>query len=68
MKIKATRTFLNDVGTVRRGSVVDIRDVQAKSLIDRGIAVAVDEAPKAEQPAPKPEKAKAEPKAKPEGN
>lgn len=66
MKIKATRTFLNDIGTVRRGTVVDIRDVQAKSLIERGIAVPVEDAPKADEPAPKPEKAKSEPKAKPE--
>lgn len=44
MKIRATRTFKNDIGMVRRGAEVDIRDVYAKSLIDRGIAVAVTEA------------------------
>lgn len=43
MKIRATRTFRNDVGTVRRGAEIDIRDVDARSLIRRNIAVAVDE-------------------------
>ncbi|QEH81183.1 hypothetical protein EIK56_25105 [Sphingomonas sp. C8-2] len=64
MKIKATRTFLNDIGTVRRGEVVDIRDIQAKSLIERGIAVPVEEPAKGQDAKPKPEKPKADPKAK----
>jgi len=43
MKIRATRTFLNDVGTVRRGAEIDIRDVDARQLIKKGIAVAVED-------------------------
>lgn len=66
MKIRATRTFLNDIGMVRRGAEVDVRDVQAKSLIARGLAVALD-ATDTEKPATadKPNvKAKGQPPAK----
>jgi len=55
MKIRATRNFLNDVGMVRRGAEVDIKAVQAKSLIARGLAIAI------EGPASKP---KSKPKAR----
>lgn len=63
MKIKALRTFRNDIGMVRRNAEVDIPDTQAKSLIKRGLAVAVED--KAEK-APKPEKPHVPAKAKPE--
>jgi hypothetical protein len=65
MKIKANRTFLNDLGTIRRGTVVDMRDVHAKSLIERGIAVPVEEPAKDDAAKPKQEKAKPAPKPKP---
>jgi hypothetical protein len=42
MKIKATRHFLSDIGMVRRGTVVDMRDVLARQQIERGLAVAVE--------------------------
>jgi hypothetical protein len=44
MKIRATRSFLNDIGMVRRGAEVDIADVKARYLISRGRAVEVTDA------------------------
>lgn len=64
MKIRATRTFLNDIGTVRRGAEVEIRDVQAKSLIARGVAVAVDAVAVDDDADPAEPKPKADPKSK----
>jgi hypothetical protein len=60
MKLRATRNFLNDVGMVRRGSEVDIRDVHANSLIKRGLAVALDDEGE-DKPAPA-ERRKGKPK------
>lgn len=48
MKIKALRHFRNDIGMVRRGDEVTVRDADARSLIKRGLAVAIEEAPEPE--------------------
>lgn len=69
MKIRATRTFLNDIGMVRRGAEIDIRDVDARSLIRRRIAVAAGDGEQSEdqpkptrKPAAKPARGAAAPK------
>jgi len=41
MQIKALRTFRCDVGTVRRGIMVDVSPAYAKRMIARGLAEAV---------------------------
>ena len=57
MKLRATRTILNDFGTVRRGAEFSLSDVDARALIARGYAVAVEEAA-ASEPKPKAASAK----------
>jgi hypothetical protein len=67
MKIRALRTFRGDVGTVRRDAKVEIQDTHARSLIQRGLAVEIEEEPKAGAPAKKPKprvKARAKPSTK----
>lgn len=41
MFVKATREFLDDVGRVRSGQVLDLTDWHARQLIARGLAIDV---------------------------
>lgn len=66
MKVKALRTIRTDAGNVRRGAISpELSGPVAKSLIERGLAEAVDEpADAADKPAKPHVSAKAKPKTK----
>ncbi len=46
MKFRALRTLRTDAGSIRRDATGDLPDSIVRSLIDRGLAVAVDEGDK----------------------
>ncbi|ALJ14116.1 hypothetical protein [Sphingopyxis macrogoltabida] len=55
MKVRALRTIRTDAGNVKRGTVSpDLSGPVAKSLIDRGLAEAIEDEADAEEKAPKP--------------